>query len=253
MSSNNPFSLTDKVAVVTGASSGMGLGIAEAMADAGAAVVVVGRDEARLGEVAMRINESGGRAHAIVCDVAAADAPERIIDGAVAAFGKLDILVNNAGIFEPGPFLETSVASLQRQLAVNVVAPYAIVQRAIPHLRGGGVVINMTSIAAHVGFVGATAYCASKGALELLTKALSNEFAREGIRFCSIAPGNIHTPMNDHLFASEEYTQQMLEATPARRIGEVEDIANAAVFMASKAADYVHGASLIIDGGWCAE
>ena len=135
----------------------------------------------------------------------------------------------------------------------NVRAPFAITQRAIAHLRGGGVVINMTSIAAIVGFPGASAYCATKGALEVMTKALSAEFAAEGIRFCSIAPGNIHTPMNDRLFESPEYTRAMLAATPAGRIGEVEDIANVAVFLASKAADYVHGASLLVDGGWCAQ
>ena len=250
--SNNPFSLEGKVAVVTGASKGMGAGIAEAMAAAGAAVAVVGRSEAPLAEVAGRITAAGGRAHAIACDVAAPDAPERIVDGTVAAFGTLDILVNNAGIFEPLPFVDTSLASFDRQMNTNVRAPFAITQRAIPHLRGGGVVINTTSIASHVAFVNASAYCASKGALELLTKALATELAAEGVRVCSIAPGNIHTPMNDHLFESEEYGRAMLAETPAGRIGEVADIANVAVFLASKAADYIHGASLLVDGGWCA-
>lgn len=251
--SSNPFSLEGKVAVVTGASKGIGVGIGEAMAAAGAAVAVVGRNEASLNEVAGRIRDAGGRAHVIACDVAAPDAPERIVDGTVAAFGALNILVNNAGTFEPLPFLDTSLESFDRQLNTNVRAPFAITQRAIPHLRGGGVVVNITSIAAHVAFVNSSAYCASKGALELLTKALATEFAAEGIRFCSIAPGNIHTPMNDHLFASDGYAQAMLAATPARRIGEVDDIANVAVFLASKAADYVHGASLLVDGGWCAQ
>ena len=251
--SSNPFSLEGKVAVVTGASSGIGAGIAEAMAAAGAAIAVVGRYEAPLNDVGGRSRAAGGRAHVIACDVVAPNAPERIVDGTVAALGALNILVNNAGIFEPLPFLDTSLESFDRQLNTNVRAPFAITQRAIAHLRGGGVVINMTSIAAIVGFPGASAYCATKGALEVMTKALSAEFAAEGIRFCSIAPGNIHTPMNDHLFESREYTQAMLAATPAGRIGEVEDIANVAVFLASKAADYVHGASLLVDGGWCAQ
>ena len=145
--SSNPFSLEGKVAVVTGASKGMGVGIAEAMAAAGAAIALVGRTEPALNEVAGRIRDAGGRAHVIACDVAAADAPERIVDGTVAALGALDILVNNAGIFEPLPFLEITLESFERQFNTNVRAPFAITQRAIPHLRGGGVVINMTSIA----------------------------------------------------------------------------------------------------------
>ena len=251
--SSNPFSLEGKVALVTGASKGMGVGIAEAMAAAGAAVALVGRTKPALNEVAGRIRAGGGRAHVIACDVAAADAPEQIVDGTVAALGALDILVNNAGIFEPLPFLEITLESFDRQFATNVRAPFAITQRALPHLRGGGVVINMTSIAALVGFPGAAAYCATKGALEVMTKALTAEFAAEGVRFCAIAPGNIHTPMNDHLFELPGYEEAMLAMTPAKRIGEVADIANVAVFLASRAADYVHGASLLVDGGWCAQ
>ena len=252
MSTDNPFSLEGKVAVVTGASSGMGSAIAEALAAAGAAVTISGRNAAALEQVARRIRVAGGRAHTVACDITADDAPTQLIDGTVAEFGKLDILVNNAGIFYPKPFEATTMADFDAQLNTNVRAPFAITQRAIPHLRGGGVVINITSIASHVAFINSSAYCASKGALELLTKALCTEFAAEGIRFCSIAPGNIHTPMNDHLFESPDYAQAMLEATPANRIGVVADIANAAVFLASPAADYVHGASLLVDGGWCA-
>lgn len=250
---SNPFSLEGKVAVVTGASKGMGVAIAEAMAAAGAAVTVVGRDQAGLEAVAGRIRDAGGRAHVIACDVAADDAPGRIVDGTVAALGALNVLVNNAGIFWPKPFLETSLADFDAQMNTNVRAPFAITQRALPHLRGGGVVINMTSIASHVAFVNSSAYCASKGALELLTKALATELAAHGVRFCSIAPGNVHTPMNDHLFELPGYEEAMLAMTPAKRIGEVEDIAHVAVFLASRAADYVHGASLLVDGGWCAQ
>ena len=252
MSTQSPFSLDGKVAVVTGASKGMGAAIAEAMALAGARVALTARDQAGLDAVAGRIRAAGGTAHTISCDVTAADAAARIVDGTVEALGALDILVNNAGIFWPKPFEETSLADFDAQMNTNVRAPFAITQRAIPHLRGGGVVINLTSIAAHVAFPNSAAYCATKGALELMTKALTTEFAPAGIRFCSIAPGNILTPMNAHLMADPDYAQLMIDSTPAGRNGEVSDIANVAVFLASPAADYVHGTALLVDGGWCA-
>ena len=249
----SPFSLEGKVAVVTGASKGIGAGIAEAMATAGARVALVGRDQAGLDAVAGRIRAAGGTAHSISVDIVADDAAATIVDGTVGALGGLDILVNNAGIFWPSAFEQSSLADLDAQMAVNVRAPFALTQRALPHLKGGGVVINLTSIASHVAFVNASAYCASKGALELLTKALSVELAPQGVRVCAIAPGNIRTPMNDHLMANPDYAQLMIDMTPAGRNGEVADIANVAVFLASPAADYVHGTSLLVDGAWTAK
>jgi glucose 1-dehydrogenase len=243
----NGFRLDGKAAIVTGASSGIGLAIAVAMADAGARLVLCGRDEERLAACGERVGE-----HRLVAvDVNADDAPERIVGAAVDAFGGIDVLVHSAGIFEPMPFTETTAESFDRQWHTNVRAPFLLTQRAAPHLRPGGSVIFISSIAGHVAFPNSAAYCASKGAVELMAKALATEFS-PGIRVNVIAPGNIKTPMNEALRAQPGYEDATGELTPAGRHGEPEEIAAAVVFVASDAASFVHGASFLVDGGWTA-
>ena len=219
------------------------------MAQAGASVVLVGRDAARLERTAAAC----GGAHLIIAaDVTAADAPERIVQGALEAFGRIDSIVHSAGIFLPKPFPDSPVASLDEQWLVNVRAPYAITHAAQAHLEPGASVIFISSIAGKMGFPSSAAYCATKGAIELLVKSLATEFAPRGIRVNAIAPGNIHSPMNEEFFKSAEYERSMIERTPAGRVGVVEDIAPTVVFLASDAARYVHGVSLLVDGGWAA-
>ena len=243
------YRLDGKVAIVTGASSGIGAAIAEAMAQAGASVVLVGRDADRLARAAAAC----GDGHAsIAVDVTADDAPEHIVQGALEVFGRIDSIVHSAGIFEPKPFPDSPVASLDEQWRVNVRAPYAITHAAQAHLQPGSSVIFISSIAGRLGFPNSAAYCVTKGAIEMLTKALSTEFAPRGIRVNAIAPGNIHSPMNEEFFKSPEYERSMIEQTPAGRVGVVEDIAPAVVFLASEAARYVHGVSILVDGGWAA-
>ncbi len=243
------YGLDGKTAIVTGASSGIGAAIAEAMAQAGAKVVLVGRAEDRLARTAAAC----GDGHAcVIADVTSDGAPERIVQGALDAFGQIDSIVHSAGIFVPRPFPESPVASLDEQWRVNVRAPYAITHAAYAHLLPGSSVIFISSIAGRLGFPSSAAYCATKGAIEMLVKALSTEFAPRGVRVNAIAPGNIHSPMNEEFFRSPEYERAMIERTPAGRVGVVEDIAPAAVFLASEAARYVHGVSLLVDGGWAA-
>ena len=243
------FVLEGKVAVVTGASSGIGFAIAEAMSEAGAKVVLVGRDEERLRRCAERCGE-----HLVVAvDLIADDAPARIVAETIDAFGALNVIVHSAGIFWPKPFGETPLEEFDVQWQVNVRAPYALTQAALPYLRPDGVVIFVSSIAGQVAFPNSAAYCATKGAIEQLTKALSVEFAPSGIRVNALAPGNIHTPMNERFYESKEYERSMLERTPFGRTGVVEDIAPVAVFLASDAARYIHGESLLVDGGWAAQ
>jgi NAD(P)-dependent dehydrogenase (short-subunit alcohol dehydrogenase family) len=243
------FRLDGKVAIVTGASSGIGAAIAEAMAQAGARVVLVGRDEVRLAEVAALCGESPV---SLALDITADGAAQQIVQGALDACGRIDSIVHSAGIFWPKPFPESGVESLDAQWAINVRAPYAITHAAFDHLGDGSSVIFISSIAGHQGFPQSAAYCATKGAIELLVRSLATEFAPRGVRVNAIAPGNIHSPMNEEYFRSAEYERSMIEQTPAGRIGVVEDIAPAAVFLASDAGRYIHGASLLVDGGWAA-
>jgi NAD(P)-dependent dehydrogenase (short-subunit alcohol dehydrogenase family) len=243
------FSLEGKVAVVTGASSGIGTAIAQALSEAGARVVLTGRDEDRLRLCA----EPCGECHLVVADLADDDAPAKIVAETVDAFGALNVLVHSAGIFWPKPFAEAPLEDFDEQFRVNVRAPYALTQAALPHLQPDGSVIFVSSIAGHVGFPSSTAYCGTKGAIELITKSLAMELAPVGIRVNAIAPGNIHTPMNAEFFESPEYERTMIERTPYGRVGVVEDIAPVAVFLASDAARYIHGESILVDGGWAAQ
>ncbi len=238
-----------KTAVVTGASSGIGRGIAVALAEAGAHVVLVGRSPERLEETNAA---AGGGCHKVCVDITRPDAAAAIVEEAVRVFGGLNVLVHAAGVFLPKPFEEDTLEDFDVQWETNVRAPFAITQAAVPHLRPAGAVIFVSSIAGLVGFPNSAAYCATKGAVELLSKALTLELTRFGIRFNCIAPGNIRTPMNEHLLANPEYEQAMLAVTPSGRIGEVGDIAGAAVYLASDAARYVSGTSLVVDGGWTA-
>ena len=243
------FSLEGKVAVVTGASSGIGFSVAEAMSEAGAKVVLVGRDEERLRRCAERCRE-----HRIVAvDLIDDDAPARIVAETLSAFGAVDSIVHSAGIFWPKPLAEAPLEDFDMQWRVNVRAPYALTQAALPHLQRDSSVTFVSSIAGQVAFPNSAAYCATKGAIEQLTKALAVELSPVGVRVNAIAPGNIRTPMNEELLKSKEYEQMYLDGTPYGRVGVVEDIAPLAVFLASDAARYIHGESILVDGGWAAQ
>jgi NAD(P)-dependent dehydrogenase (short-subunit alcohol dehydrogenase family) len=243
--------LSGKTAIITGASSGIGRAIAEALAEAGANLVLVGRDEARLEDSLAEVRGRGVEAVPVAVELTGDDAPGVIVDAAIAGFGRIDILVNCAGIFEPQPFATQPLESFDRQMKVNVRVPFALTQAALPHLPHGASVINISSIAGHAGFPQSAAYCASKGAVELMTKGLAAELGPRGIRVNCVAPGNIHTPMNQQQFEdSPEYMRSLEARTPLGRIGAVEDIAAAVTYLASPAAKFVTGASWLVDGGW---
>jgi NAD(P)-dependent dehydrogenase (short-subunit alcohol dehydrogenase family) len=247
-------SLVDKAVIVTGASSGIGAAIARAMAAEGASVILVARDPDGLAATERDIADAGGRAVSVAVDITTDAAPDRIVQDSLAAFGRLDVLVHNAGLFEPVPFEEATLDSLDRQWAVNVRAPFALTQAALPHLGPGSSVIVITSLAAKVGFPNSTAYCATKGAAELFVRSLATELAPRGIRVVALAPGNVHTRMNEERYAAEpEYEQALIDRTPAGRIGEPDDIAPGVVFLASDGARFVYGATLPVDGGWTAQ
>ncbi len=246
-------SLDRQVAVVTGASSGMGREIAVAMAAAGARVALVGRSEERLAETAGEIAAAAGESLSVPVDLTGDRAAEEVVEAVTAGFGGIDCMVHGAGIFEVGP-VDESLEMLDRQWLTNVRAPYRLTVAALPALRHSrGNVIFFSSIAGKVGFPAAAAYCVTKGAVELATKSLAVEEAPNGVRVNAIAPGNVETPMNAHLMAEPAYLEAMLAATPLGRNGRPADIVPLVLLLASGEGSWITGQSFVVDGGWVAQ
>jgi NAD(P)-dependent dehydrogenase (short-subunit alcohol dehydrogenase family) len=250
--SSSPFDLDGKVALVTGASSGIGAEIARALGAAGASVALVGRSAERLEQAVAAVAATGAVAVGITADLCADDAPAAVVAEAVERLGGIDVLVHSAGVYAMASLADTTDEILDGQWEVNARAPYRLTRAALPHLGAGSAVIFVSSMSGHIGSPDDSAYCASKGAVEMIVKALATELAPQGIRVNAVAPGNVHTPMNAALITPE--VQAQIEAdTPAGRVGEVADISPAVVYLASSAASYVHGARLDIDGGMVAQ
>ena len=249
--SDSPFRLDGKLALATGAGRGIGRAIALALADAGAELVLNSRTPAELETVAAEIAGRGGRARILPFDVTDAATARNEIGG----LSRLDILVNNAGMNRPQPFLEVDEATLDRMIALNIKAAFVVAQTAARLMagHGSGVIINMSSQMGHVGSErDRTVYVMTKHAVEGLTKAMAVELAPKGVRVVSIAPTFITTPLTTPFFENPEFRQWVVDRIPLGRIGTVEEVANAIVFLASPAARLVTGSSLLVDGGWTA-
>jgi 7-alpha-hydroxysteroid dehydrogenase len=249
----NPFSLAGKVALVTGGGRGIGAGIAGAFADAGAAVAVVARTAEQLDEVVDEIVSAGGRAVACTADVTELDRLPEVVERAVDALGHLDVVVNNAGGGDEWrPFLDTRVEHLEASFRFNAVVPFELSRLAVPHLldRPGASIINISSIAITKAVRGHIAYDAAKGALAFMTQSMAADLGPR-IRVNAILPGATETPALQQILdaADSSFRATMLEHTRLRRNGTVEDIGNAAVFLASPAASWVTGKLLEVDGG----
>ena len=251
MEVDRPFRLDGKTALVTGAGRGIGRAVALALASAGAELVLVSRTLGQLEEVAREINESGGHARVLPLDVT----DSVVVRRAVADLGALHILVNNAGLNRPQPFLEVDEDTLDRLLTLNVRAAFLVAQASARRMvvQGEGVIINMSSQMGHVGSErDRTVYVMTKHALEGLTKAMAVELAPKGVRVVSIAPTFIDTPLVRPFFDDPTFRKWVLDRIPLGRLGTVEEVASAVVFLASPAAALVNGSSLLADGGWTA-
>jgi len=250
-SAGSEFRLDGKTALVTGAGRGIGRAVALALANAGAELVLVSRTPSELDAVASAIKSGGGKAQSLVLDVTRSDA----MRDAIAGLGRLDILVNNAGLNRPQPFLEVDEPTLDLLLGLNVRAAFLVAQAAARLMvaNGGGVIINMSSQMGHVGSErDRTVYVMTKHALEGLTKAMAVELAPKGVRVVSIAPTFVETPLSKPFLDDPDTRRWILGRIPLGRVGTVEDVASAVVFLASPAATLVTGSSLLVDGGWTA-
>jgi NAD(P)-dependent dehydrogenase (short-subunit alcohol dehydrogenase family) len=250
-SADKAFRLDGKRALVTGAGRGIGRAAALALAAAGAELVLVSRTASELDKVVDEIACGGGTARPLPIDVTQSD----VVRGAFAEFNRLDILVNNAGINRPQPFLEVDEATLDSLLALNVRAAFVVAQAAARLMvaNGSGVIINMSSQMGHVGSErDRTVYVMTKHALEGLTKAMAVELAPNGVRAVSIAPTFVETPLSKPFLDDPDTRKWILSHIPLGRVGTVEEVASAVVFLASPAAALVTGSSLLVDGGWTA-
>ncbi len=245
------FSLKGKAALVTGSSRGLGAAIAVALAEAGAHVAVHGSKAAP--EATEKQLEAIGAGHmALVGDVADAAVCAILIEETIQRFGRLDILVNNAGIIRRTPAVDFSEEDWKTTIEVNLSSVFRLTQHAGRHMleRGSGKIINIASLLAFQGGILVPAYTAAKAGVAQLTKAFANEWAAKGVNVNAIAPGYMVTDNTVALQRDPVRSRQILERIPAGRWGNPEDLAGAAVFLASAASDYIHGHILVIDGGW---
>jgi len=245
-----------KVALVTGSTTGIGEACARAFADAGAAVMVCGRDAQRGQAVALAIKRSGGRAGFVAVDLRAPDACERLVATTVGELGGLDVLVNNAGILYTANALDTTDAQWLDTMAVNVNALFYMSRAAVRHMQatGKGAIVNVASEWGMNGEPNHVAYCASKGAVLQITRCMALDHARDHIRVNAVSPGEIHTRMVDDILAKRggdltANLRDLAAGIPMRRLAHPAEVARCVCFLASDLASYVTGANLTVDGG----
>lgn len=245
------FSLKGKSALVTGSSRGLGAAIAVAFAEAGANVAVHGSSSAPTA-LQQKLTALGVESTALIGDVADAAVCAHLVDDTVRAFGTIDVLVNNAGIIRRSPAAEHSEEDWKSVIDVDLKSVFRLTQHAGRHMlkRGAGKIINIASLLTFQGGILVPSYAAAKGAVGQLTKAFANEWASKGINVNAIAPGYMDTDNTEALRNNPERARQILERIPAGRWGRPQDLAGAAVFLASAASNYVHGHILVVDGGW---
>jgi len=249
-----PLDLTGKVAVVIGGTSGIGRAIAHGLADAGADVVPTSRQAEHVEQGALDIESRGRRSLRVCCDVSDRGSLQALLDRTLEAFGKVDILVNSAGRTRRAPTLTFSEPEWNEILDTNLTGVLRACQIFAPHMleRRYGRIINIASLGAFVALYEVAAYSASKAALGSLTKSLALEWAEHGVCVNAITPGVFRTSLNEKLLDGTARGQEFLIRTPMKRFGRVEELAGAAVFLASDAASFVTGQILVVDGGFLA-
>lgn len=245
------FRIDGRIALVTGSSAGIGLAFARALAQAGATVVLNGRDAQRLGQAAAALRAEGHAVHERAFDVTRREQVDAAIAGIEAEVGPIDILVNNAGMQRRAPFQDFDPADWDRLMRTNLDSVFhvgqAVARRMIP--RGRGRIVNTCSVMSELGRPGIAPYTASKGALKMLTKGMAIDLGPLGITVNGIGPGYFRTELNEALVKDPAFSAWLIGRTPSRRWGELDDLAGAVVFLASDAARFVNGHVLYVDGG----
>ena len=248
--------LNGRTALVTGASRGLGKAMALALAEAGAGIALVSRDETKLNEVAKQIRDGGGRAEVFAADVTDEAQVARVRDAVAEKFGGvLHILVNNAGINIRKPLTDFTLAEWRSVLDTNLTSVFLMCRAFVPMMKGRGYgrIVNMTSMMSHISLPGRTAYSASKTALLGFNRALALELAAEKITVNGISPGVCDTEINAPLMQNAELRAQFLAKIPVGRFGLPDEIAKLAVYLCSEEAGFITGTDIVIDGGWTAQ
>jgi 2-deoxy-D-gluconate 3-dehydrogenase len=256
------FDLTGRTALVTGASRGLGAAACTILAEAGANIILVGREPGTLENQAERLAGLGARTHAIRCDMGDRDDVRAMAEKALGAFaggtgvgrGGVDILVNNAGIIRRAPAENYPQADWDEVIAVNQTGPFLLAQLIGREMiaRGGGKIINIASLLSFTGGLNVVAYTAAKSAVAGITRALANEWGRHGVNVNAIAPGYFHTEATAAIQQNPERYNALLARIPAGRWGDPADLMGTILFLASRASDYVNGQIIAVDGGWMA-
>jgi 2-deoxy-D-gluconate 3-dehydrogenase len=247
------FDLSNRVAIVTGGNGGLGLGMARGLAEAGAAVVVAGRSEAKNAAAVAELESQGARAAAVAVDVTDEAACQAMVHAAVERFGRLDILVNNAGVNIRKAPDETSLAEWNTVIETNLTSAFLCSQAAYPEMKraGGGKIINIGSMMSLFGVPFAVPYAASKGGIVQLTRGLATAWAKDNIQVNAVLPGWIDTDLTRTARqVVSGLHERVLQRTPAGRWGEAEDLAGIAVFLSGRASDFITGAAIPVDGGY---
>jgi dehydrogenase/reductase SDR family member 4 len=250
---NSTFDLTGKVAVITGASKGIGEAIAQLYGSAGAQVVVSSRKQEAVDSVAKLINDAGGKAKAIACNMGDMNDVQKLITETITAFGRIDILVNNAATNPTfGPVIETNEAAFDKIMNVNVKGPFEIAKKAYPFMKDkkSGSIINISSVGGIRPEAGLGIYSMSKAALISLTKVMAKEWGDDNIRANVICPGLIKTKFSEALWSNDKIMHTMMKMLPIKRVGTPEEIAALALFLGSDASAYCTGSVFTADGGF---
>lgn len=249
------FRLDGQVALVTGASRGIGYGLALALAGAGATLAVAARDESALTDLVAEIESAGGQAAAFALDLRDVAAIGHTINAVYEHFGRLDVLVNNAGLGANHPAVAVTEADWDEMMAVNLKGLFFCCQAAgrIMLEQGSGRIINMSSQAGGVGIVDHAVYCATKGGVNQLTRVLALEWGVQGVTVNAVAPTFIYTPGTAERLDNPDYLEGVLARIPMRKVGSINDVAAAVIYLAAPSGAMVNGTVLLVDGGWTAQ